>query len=206
MRRGGAVWRALAASCVLILCAVPAKAVAAHGLVTGFVDAENLYGSADPSVRATWLNRTVESGAGIVRLHVFWSVVAGATPPPDPMNPASGSYEFSATDRAVRDAEAGGLSVLLTVTGAPAWAEGPGAPRLGYRRNLEAQSVGARRLHAGGRRALLRRLRPGRSRARRRRSRRCRRSRSGTSRTCPGNSRRSPKALRRSAPAITGRC
>ena len=129
MRRGGAVWRALAASCVLILCAVPAKAVAAHGLVTGFVDAENLYGSADPSVRATWLNRTVESGAGIVRLHVFWSVVAGATPPPDPMNPASGSYEFSATDRAVRDAEARGLSVLAHGHRSAGLGGGPGAPR-----------------------------------------------------------------------------
>ena len=193
----------VAASCVLILCAVPAKAVAAQGLVTGFVDAESLYGSADPSVRATWLNRTVESGAGIVRLHVFWSVVAGATPPPDPTNPASGSYEFSATDRAVRDAEAGGLSVLLTVTGAPAWAEGPGRPG-SVPAELETQSLGARRLRAGGRGALLRRLRPGRARIRR--CRRSRRSRSGTSRTCPGNSRRSTKALRRSAPAITGRC
>src|SRR4051794_20757286 len=126
MRRRGAVRRAIVASCVLLSCVVPAKAVAAHGLVTGFVDAENLYGSADPAERATWLNRTVESGAGIVRLHVIWANVAGATPPPDASNPGSGSYDFSLTDRAVRDAEARGLAVLLTVTGAPSWAEGSG--------------------------------------------------------------------------------
>src|SRR4051812_24344685 len=110
MRRR-AVRRAVAATCLLLLCVLPPEAVAAHGLVTGFVDADNLYGSADPTVRATWLNRTVDSRAGIVRLHVFWSAVA--TPPPDPTNPGSGSYDFAATDRAVRDAEARGLSVLL---------------------------------------------------------------------------------------------
>ena len=96
--------------------------------MTGFVDADGLYESADPVERATWFDRTVDSGAGIVRLHVFWGAVAGPQPPPDPSNPASASYNFAGIDLAVRDAEARGLGVLLTVTGAPAWAEAPGRP------------------------------------------------------------------------------
>jgi hypothetical protein len=92
------------------------------------VDAGGLYESPDAGERAMWFDRSVDAGAGIVRLHVFWAAVAGATPPPDPTNPGTGSYDFSATDRAVRDAESRGLSVLLTVSGAPAWAEGPGRP------------------------------------------------------------------------------
>ena len=52
----------------------------------------------------------------------------GRTPPADPTNPASASYDFSSIDAAVRDARARGLSVLLTVLDAPTWAEGPGRP------------------------------------------------------------------------------
>ena len=120
---------AIIAACVLLTAlALPADAPAKHGLVTGFVDADGLYESADPVERATWLDRTVDSGAGIVRLHVFWGAVAGPQPPPDPSNPASASYNFAGIDLAVRDAKARGLGVLLTVTGAPAWAEAPGRP------------------------------------------------------------------------------
>jgi hypothetical protein len=128
MRGAGAMRWAVAAGWVALLFAVPARAIAAQGLVTGFVDGGNFYESADPGVRSTWFNRTVDSGARIVRLHVIWANVAGTTPPPDPTNPGSNSYDFSASDRAVRDAEARGLSVMLTVTGAPSWAEGPGRP------------------------------------------------------------------------------
>ena len=126
MRWGGLVQRSILAIGLSVLCVLPADASAKRVLETGFVDAGGLYESPDAGERATWLDRSVDAGAGIVRLHVFWAAVAGATPPPDPTNPGGGSYEFSATDRAVRDAESRGLSVLLTVTGAPAWAEGPG--------------------------------------------------------------------------------
>jgi hypothetical protein len=119
---------AIVATCVLVVCALPAGASAKRGLETGFVDSGGLYESPDAGERATWFDRSVDAGAGIVRLHVFWAAVAGATRPPDPTNPGAGSYDFSATDRAVRDAKSRGLSVLLTVTGAPVWAEGPGRP------------------------------------------------------------------------------
>src|SRR5512132_3918062 len=100
----------------------PVVAPAKHGLVTGFVGGNALY-SADPAERATWLDQAVESRAGIVRLGVGWAGVAGPQPPLDPSNPASASYDFSAIDAAVRDAEARGLTVLLQVLDAPAWAE-----------------------------------------------------------------------------------
>jgi hypothetical protein len=96
--------------------------------MTGFGDQEALYTSSDPSVRADWLGRTVKSGSGIVRFGITWRNVAGSVPPSDPTSPASGSYDFAAIDGGVRDAEARGLSVLLTISDAPAWAEGPGRP------------------------------------------------------------------------------
>ena len=124
---GGRVGRvAVLAACGLFaLLAHPAAAPAKHGLLTGFVDT-GLYASGDPAERATWLDRTVDSRAGIVRLGVTWATVAGSQGPPDPTNPGSASYDFSAIDAAVRDAEARGLAVLLTISGAPAWAEAPG--------------------------------------------------------------------------------
>jgi hypothetical protein len=102
------------------------SAAAKHGLLTGTADA--LYTSADPQDRSTWLDRTVDSRAGIVRFNLDWSKVAGGVPPADPTNPASASYDFSAIDAGVRGAEARGLLVLVTVSIAPPWAEGPGRP------------------------------------------------------------------------------
>ena len=101
------------------------NAMAARGLMTGFAD--SLFESSNPGERALWLDRSVESGAGLVRLNVVWRAVA-PTPPPDPDNAGSLSYDFGAIDAAVRDARARGLTVMLTVSGAPDWAEGPGRP------------------------------------------------------------------------------
>ena len=94
--------------------------------MTGF--SSGYYQSGNAAERAFWLGRTVDSGAGLVRLAVSWQNVAGSGRPPDPTNPGSASYGFSGIDPAVRDAEARGLAVLLTVSAAPPWAEGPGRP------------------------------------------------------------------------------
>ena len=60
---------------------------------------------------------------------MIWPAIsAGPTRPADPTNPGSTSYDFSSVDGAVRDAEARGLKVLLSVNGAPDWAEEPGRP------------------------------------------------------------------------------
>jgi hypothetical protein len=126
---GGKAGRvALLVACgLLVALAFPTAAPAARGLVTGFHDDD--YRDVDPAVRALWLNRIVDSGAGIVRFTVPWAVVAGSQRPADPTNPGSTSYDFSSIDPGVRDAKARGLTVLLNVTpAAPVWAEGPGRP------------------------------------------------------------------------------
>jgi Cellulase (glycosyl hydrolase family 5) len=96
----------------------------AAGFRTGFLDA--VYLSQDSAKRAKWLDRTVDAGSKIVRIHVFWAVYAGPTEPLDPRNPAS--YNLGAVDAAVTDAAARNLDVLLTITGAPSWAEGDARP------------------------------------------------------------------------------
>ncbi len=159
---GGRVGRlvALMACALLAALAHPAVAPAKRGLVTGFADGAR-YESGNPTERATWLDRTVEARAGIVRLDLSWRGVAASQRPTDPTNPGSASYDFSRIDAAVRDAEARGLIVLLLVNSAPAWAEGPEPTGLVPPRNLEAEPLRPRRLHAGGRLTLLGWIRPG---------------------------------------------
>ena len=99
-------------------------------LTTGFSDGDE-FQSADASQRNLWFDRTVDAGAGIVRIGVEWPAVAtpaGATRPADPTNPDSISYDFTQIDAAVTDAEAHGLKVLLSINHAPTWAEGPNRP------------------------------------------------------------------------------
>src|SRR5215210_5188490 len=115
----------LALSAILVLLAGVGTAHAARGLVTGFADP--LVESSNPGERALWLDRTVASGGSLVRLLLPWSAVASSQPA-DPTNPGSTAYHFDFVDAAVRDARARGLTVMLTVQGAPDWAEGPGRP------------------------------------------------------------------------------
>jgi RTX calcium-binding nonapeptide repeat (4 copies) len=126
----GRAWLArlalLSALALLALLSLPGAAPA-QGLVTGFSDPFH-YQANGPSDRAAWLNRTSASGAGIVRLAIEWPGIVGSQRPSDPTNPGSASYNFSAIDGPVRDVEARGLKVLLTVNRAPAWAEAPGRP------------------------------------------------------------------------------
>jgi hypothetical protein len=122
LRRAAA---ALAACALLAALAFPAAAPAARGLVTGLTGPD-VYQSGDPATRNLWFGRTVDAGAGIVRLSVNWETLAPTQRPAAPTNPAS--YDFSGVDGAVRDAASRGLKVLITVNTAPPWAEGPGRP------------------------------------------------------------------------------
>jgi hypothetical protein len=118
---------ALLACAVLATCLVlPAAASAARGLTTGFSDYE-AYQTASASERGLWMDRTVAAGGGMLRIAVEWPAIA-PNKPLDPTNPGSASYDFSAVDGAVRDGEARGLKILLSVNHAPPWAEGPGRP------------------------------------------------------------------------------
>jgi hypothetical protein len=86
----------------------------------GFYDP--VFASADPVERATWLDRARSAGAEVVRVNLIWALVAPAAPA-DPTDPADPVYRWATFDAAVADANARGLRVLLTVTGAPPWAE-----------------------------------------------------------------------------------
>ena len=111
---------------ILIACSLaPAEAKAERQLTTGLL--EVLWDSPDPAVRDLWFDRALEAQAGLIRTHVFWSSVA-ASEPENPSDPSDPAYDWGALDTTVREARARGLEVLLTVTGAPAWAEGKGRP------------------------------------------------------------------------------
>jgi hypothetical protein len=89
-------------------------AAAAPRLKTGFAD-------------GTLFDRAVDARASVARLPVAWRAVVGGRPD-DPRNPADPAYNFSGVDALVNAATERGLRVLLTVSHAPAWAEGPNRP------------------------------------------------------------------------------
>jgi hypothetical protein len=105
------------------LLATPASAT--RGLVTGFDD--GLFSSPNAATRQAWLGRASEAGGGIARLTVRWSAIAPSRPAnaSDPSDPA---YHFSTLDAVLQDVAARGLTPLVMVVGAPAWAEGPSRP------------------------------------------------------------------------------
>jgi hypothetical protein len=83
-----------------------------------------------PKARNAWLGRTVASGAQFILLWVNWANVSPQPPAvgSDPTDPANTAYVWSTLDTTVRAAAAHGLRVVLSVTNAPPWAEGPGRP------------------------------------------------------------------------------
>jgi hypothetical protein len=113
----------------LLTTALPPVTAAARGLTTGF--------NPDPVLTAPsawanpfWVDQARAEGAGIVRVNVLWSEVAPAERPPGfaPGDPASPGYNFSAPDAQVTTLASRGLGVLINISSAPAWAEGPNRP------------------------------------------------------------------------------
>jgi hypothetical protein len=80
--------------------------------------------------RNVWLDRTVASGAQFVLLWVSWGAVAPQAPAAgsDPSNPANPAYDWGTLDATVRAATQHGLRVVLSITSAPLWAQGPARP------------------------------------------------------------------------------
>jgi hypothetical protein len=106
--------------------ALPARAEAARGLITGLY--ADQYTSEEDSVRRQWFDTTVHANASVVRVNVSWNVTVGSQQPADPRNPTDPAYNFAPLDGAVREAAERGLEVFLTVYEAPPWAEGPNRP------------------------------------------------------------------------------
>ena len=121
--------RLLVIAAVLLGLGASASGVQALGLTLGFSADPALTGDT-PAARTVWIPRAVAEGAQIVRVNVTWSEVAPIEPPAsfDAADPASPGYNWSAIDTSVRDLTSQGLRVLLNITGAPAWAEGPDPP------------------------------------------------------------------------------
>jgi hypothetical protein len=118
--------------CVALCLSIEASpASAARGFSTGLYEPD--YTSPDIATQTTAFNRSVEAGAGYSLIYVDWSTVAPFSKPLGfvAANPADPNYHWGAIDGAVRDASARGLRILLAVTRAPAWAEGPGRPTTG---------------------------------------------------------------------------
>ena len=110
---------------LLLFLVVSPTARAERGLITGFSD--DVLSAPDPQTRADWLQRTVDSNAGLVMLTFSWrGLTAGK--PADATDPADPAYGFERIDDAVRDATERGLDVMLTFTYAPGYAEGPNRP------------------------------------------------------------------------------
>jgi hypothetical protein len=103
----------------------PPRADAARPLETALFDDRFL--DAD---RERVFDRAERAGAGLVRLPVRWRHIAPRKPA-SPCNSSDGAYQFGRLDAAVRAARRRGLDVLLTLTQAPDWAEGPGRPKRG---------------------------------------------------------------------------
>jgi hypothetical protein len=105
--------------CMLALAfslAAPSQVSAARPLTTGLTDIQN-----------NW-DRAVGANIGIVGVNIGWRAIA-PTRPARPRNPADPAYDWSQADAIVRQAQQRGLPVLITVTFAPDWAEGPGQAR-----------------------------------------------------------------------------
>ena len=106
----------------VVAAVLPATPALANGKLLRGIDDE-YYRYEDPGLRDTWLERTYDAGARIVRIPVFWRNVA-PTKPVNPTDPADPAYHFEQVDEVISDAQAHGLSVLIQVVFAPDWAEG----------------------------------------------------------------------------------
>lgn len=122
----------LAAACALAALAIlPASASALRPFQMGMLEpeAESTLSSAD-----VIMGRTRAAGARIVRGNVYWNAVAPNTTnrpgsllsPFHARDPSSRYYRWYNVDGFVRKARARGLTPVLTVLRAPAWAEGTG--------------------------------------------------------------------------------
>lgn len=109
---------------LLLMLPLPAAAAASQFLV-GFYD-----GVFDGPSGAIWLQRAAGAGARVVTINIGWVAPDTATKPRgfDALDPASPDYDFAAADDAIKAATADGMRVIVQVTGAPAWAEGPRIP------------------------------------------------------------------------------
>jgi hypothetical protein len=101
------------------------------GLTRGVSEGTLLLSEA-AGVRALAMSRIRETGASVVRIPVDWRSIVAEDPPSgfDAADPSSPDYRFATIDAAVLSAVSAGLTPLLVVSHAPAFAEA--SPRWPY--------------------------------------------------------------------------
>jgi hypothetical protein len=111
---------------VLVIFSAPA--VASTPLETGIIAGGPFYGR-DANLA---FERTRGTGSTAVRLDVSWREVAPVAPPGfDATNPADPAYNWFDLDRLVQLAALHGLTPIVTISGAPDWAERTSGGRRG---------------------------------------------------------------------------
>ncbi len=115
--------RLTAVACFAALAAVPLGA-AADRMWIGFHDDPSFRWEAD---RTSMLDRARAANATMFRAVVTWSDVA-KTRPRNAANPFDPAYRLDDVDQLIRDAQARGMEVLLTIWGTPRWANGNKGP------------------------------------------------------------------------------
>jgi hypothetical protein len=101
-----------------------AAAIAARPLALGFLD---LTAFSQGAASDVWFQRAVASSSTVIHFRASWSTIAPSKPA-DPTNPADPAYDWSSLDEQIRQAASYGLTPIVTLTGAPSWAVGTGAP------------------------------------------------------------------------------
>jgi hypothetical protein len=125
--RGDWGWRAFGAPILALLTIFAFAVPAAEGrtFLRGF--AEPAFESESSADRTHWYDESVRANANLARINVNWrNITSGA--PALPTNPNDPAYRFGRTDGAVLDAAGRGQRILITVFGAPEFAEGANQP------------------------------------------------------------------------------
>jgi hypothetical protein len=124
-------WRAAVLAAILASGLATASAIAGPpaSIHLGFVDSSVSF-DADPALRAQWLDRMSGVRADRVRIAVNWAQVVARAPQTgeDTTDAAWPGYRWGPVDTAVAEATARGLTPIVSLNGAPTWAEGPGRP------------------------------------------------------------------------------
>ena len=109
---------------VIVAACVPASTLAARPMLIGFQDDPGFRWRSD---RDAVLSRAAKAHATIVRATAHWSQIAAVRPESalDSFDPA---YRFEDLDELIRNAALKGMTVMLTIWGSPAWANGGKTP------------------------------------------------------------------------------
>jgi len=100
------------------------------GITVGFSLAPELTGGSAAGSADYWSKKAHAVGTQMIRLAISWNQIAPATRPPgfDASRQSSHGYNWASADQAIEQLSAEGFQVMVTIDGAPRWAEGSGKP------------------------------------------------------------------------------